>query len=88
VGPFAALRGLFFGGSHGWFTGYVNRLLSLLCFFVCVCAGVPGGLSPDRYGFVLIHGEIFNSKGCLVGSGLGSFFHLELFLTIPLAIWG
>ena len=88
VGPFATLCGLFSGGSHDWFTGYMNRLLSLLCLFVCVCAGVPGGLSSNRYGFVLVHCEIFNSKGCLVGSGLGCFSHLELFLTIPLEIWG
>ena len=32
VGSFAALRGLFSSGSRGWFTGYVNRLISLLCF--------------------------------------------------------
>uniref|UniRef100_A0A2N9H016 Uncharacterized protein n=1 Tax=Fagus sylvatica TaxID=28930 RepID=A0A2N9H016_FAGSY len=50
--------------------------------------GSHGGLSPDRYGFILVHDETFSSKGCLVGSGLGSSSHLELFLTIPLAIWG
>jgi hypothetical protein len=88
VGPFAALFGLFSGGSHGWFTSYVNRLRSFLCFSVCVCGGVPGGLSSDRCGFVLVLGEIFNSKGCLVGGGHGSSSHLELILTIPLTIWG
>jgi hypothetical protein len=87
-GSFAALFGLFSGGSHGWFTSYVNRLLSLLCFSVCVCAGVPGSLSSDRCGFVLVLGEIFNSKGCLVGGGHGSSYHLKLILTIPLTIWG
>ena len=86
MGSFAALCGMFSDNSHGWFTDYVNRLLSLLCFLVCVYAGVPGGLSSDRYGFVLIHGETFSSKGCLVGSGLGSSSHLELILIIPLAI--
>ena len=61
VGPFAALYGLFSGDSRGWFIDYVNCLLSLLYFFVCVCIGVPGGLSLDLYGFVLVHGEIFSS---------------------------
>uniref|UniRef100_A0A2N9EQZ1 Uncharacterized protein n=1 Tax=Fagus sylvatica TaxID=28930 RepID=A0A2N9EQZ1_FAGSY len=46
------------------------------------------GLSPDRCGFVLVLGEIFNSKGCLVGGGHGSSSHLKLILTIPLTIWG
>uniref|UniRef100_A0A2N9FZL0 Uncharacterized protein n=1 Tax=Fagus sylvatica TaxID=28930 RepID=A0A2N9FZL0_FAGSY len=47
-----------------------------------------GGLSPDRCGFGLVFGGIFNSKGCLVGGGHGSSSHLELILTIPLTIWG
>ena len=64
----------------------MNRLLSLLCFFVYVCVGVLGGLSLDRCGIVLVDGEILNSKGCSVGSGLGRSSHLELILTIPLAI--
>ena len=88
MGPFATLCGLFSGSSRGWFTNYVNRLLSLLCFFVCVYAEVSGGLSPDLYGFVPVYAEIFSSWGCLVGSGFESSSHLELFLTIPLAIWG
>jgi hypothetical protein len=63
MGPFAAFCKLFSGSSRGWFIGYVNRLLSLLYFFVCVCVGVgvPGGLSLDLYGFVLVHGKIFSS---------------------------
>ena len=88
MGPFAALCKLFSGGSRGWFTGYVNCLVSLLCIFVCVCVGVPDGFSLDLYGLVLVHGEIFSNRGCLVGNGLRSSSHLELFLTIPLAIWG
>ena len=63
MGPFVAFCELVSSSSRGWFTDYVNRLLSLLYFFVCVCVGVgvPAGLSPDLYGFVLVHGEIFSS---------------------------
>ncbi len=73
-GSFCCPVWLVYSDFRGWLATYLDRHR------VCVC--VLGVFSLDLCGF-LVHGEIFNSPRCLVGSGLGDSSHLKCFLATP-----